>query len=120
MRCWLLVCLVLFLGACTTIDAHKAPDVDFPTLNIIEHHVGGDVVLQQCYKYVPLWLKLLGGIPEGCAEVYFDLNECHIWVRSDFPSPSVLEHERLHCKGYDHPGDDTINKAWLQYKESLL
>ena len=121
LRTFLLVLsTTLLTSACTTIDQHKLPDQDFPTLRIIEHHVDGGKVIDACYKYVPLGWKLLGAVPEGCAEVDFEANTCTIWVRGDYPSKRVLEHERLHCKGYDHPGDDTINKAWLQYKESLL
>jgi hypothetical protein len=29
----------------------------------------------------------------------------------------VVEHERMHCQGYDHPGEDTARRAWEAYKQ---
>lgn len=115
----LLITLLLVVG-CTIINQHKMPEPDFPALKVVLHEVDGGVVFNACYKYVPLWAKLLGAVPEGCAEVNFEDNTCTVWVRSDYPDKRVREHELLHCKGYDHPGDDAISGAWIQHRNKLL
>ena len=116
----ILLCLLALATGCTTIAKHNPPPADFPALRVVEHHVDGLAVIRACYKYVPVWARLLGAIPEGCAEVWFAEGECHIYVRGDYPDARVLEHERLHCRGYDHPGGDEIRAAWVRYKAALL
>lgn len=116
----LLVGLLVILSGCTTIDYNKHPDPDFPQLTTIEHHVDGGEVHRQCYKYVPMWMRLLGAVVEGCAVVDFEKNTCDLWVRGDYPDKRVYDHEIAHCRGYDHPNDDAINGAWRRYKQELL
>lgn len=112
---------LLFLSGCATyIDKHTAPPVDWPNLTVRVHHGDGGEIIQRCYRYLPLWLKLLGGLPLGCALVDFERNECTIFVRGDYPDRAVLEHEKMHCKGYDHGTDSVLADAWATYKKMLL
>jgi hypothetical protein len=47
---------------------------------------------------------------------------CDIWFSLDFPpGQREIEHERLHCKGYDHIGGDVMKRAvaaWRGYLAS--
>ena len=66
----------------------------------------------RCAKYVPFGL-----FPEACAEFYFDRGECHVWYSRQFPPLQyVKEHERLHCRGYDHPGETTLKDILVRYR----
>jgi hypothetical protein len=111
---------VTVLMGCTTIDMQRTPPVDFPSLAVRIHAVDGGAVIRACYKYVALGWKLLGAIPEGCAEVDFEESTCTIYLRGDYPSKRVLDHELLHCRGYDHPGESSIRDAWEAHRKELL
>lgn len=105
----------LALSACTVMNEHRAPDPRWPALNTIEHEVSTFEMLRRCYQYVSLPMKLAGGIPFACAEINLDENRCDIWFTAD-SDPFILEHEHLHCKGYDHHGDDQLRNflaEWL-------
>lgn len=97
-------------GGCAVIDRHEQV-AGWPKLRIIEHYVPDDALRRRCAKYVPLGL-----MPEACAEFYFDRGECHVWYNADFrPQPYVIEHERLHCEGYEHAGDTTLRDVLARY-----
>ena len=53
-------------------------------------------------------------IAEACAIVDFDLNRCDIILSEDFPEHE--EHEQQHCKGMDHVGGNTLERAWQEWK----
>ena len=111
--------LVLLAGCATTIDNHTPPPSDWPTVAVVENQVSVGVLYQQCWKYVPEWMKWLGAIVEGCAEIDFKKNVCTIWVRGDgFANAAIMEHERLHCQGYDHIGDSILRDEWEHYKQT--
>lgn len=114
-----LAIVAVVIAGCTTIDLGNPPPADFPTMRVTIHHVHGGEVFKACYRFVPLYQQLLGAIPEGCAYLDFAANTCTIWVRGDYPSKRVLEHELLHCKGYAH-GDDEFYRAWEEYRKELL
>jgi hypothetical protein len=70
------------------------------------------VMRDHCARYVPV-----GQFAEGCVEFDFDAGRCDVWVSADFPPADyVVEHERLHCAGFDHIGDDNMKNVL----ESLL
>jgi uncharacterized protein YceK len=105
--------LSLLANGCTSIDRHTDPPSDFPRLevsvNYVPHHQMRDI----CSKYIPAFAS-----PEACMEWDFSKKTCTIWLSKDFPPhPSVVEHEKLHCKGYDHIGDSTLRDAWTTYKK---
>jgi hypothetical protein len=92
-------CLVATLVGCTTVSTE---DVVFrnaipPTI----HHVYFGEMLARCYKYTPLWIKLLGGIPFACAEWDLNKNTCDIYISENAPD-WMLKHELEHCNGFGH------------------
>ncbi len=91
-------------SGCATIDTHSLT-AGWPDLMLIEHHVPHAEMRDRCGIFVPF-----GSSPEGCAIFKFQDRECHVYVSADFPSARVLEHERLHCKGYDHVGSTDMQK----------
>lgn len=96
--------LVFSLGACTTIG-HE-PVEGWPKLEVIEHHVPHHVMRDHCAKYAP-W----GSYPEACAEFNLAEGRCDLWFSADFPPPQAfIEHERLHCAGYDHVGEENMSR----------
>ena len=106
--------LILLLAGCSTIDTHTAPPRDWPNLRIVEHRVPHNVMRDRCAKYTA-W----GSYPEACAEVNFAAMRCDIWFSADFPPlPEWVEHERLHCSGHGHEGEEnTLAVAWTRYKQ---
>ena len=102
----LLACLPLGGCAGLMIDAHTRV-ADWPALKIVEHHVGEAEMRERCARYAPAFTS-----PSACTEFYFDLHEAHIYVSKEFPSASVLAHERLHAAGYDHRGSDAMARLW--------
>jgi hypothetical protein len=103
------VLLCAFTASCSVMMGHE-PVAGWPQLEIVEHHVPHATMRDRCAKYVGF-----GSSPEACAEFDIANRKCHIWFSSDFPpQPFVVEHERLHCKGYDHAGSTNM-AAYLEY-----
>jgi hypothetical protein len=107
-----LFCLApLLAGGCTMIDQHERV-AGWPDLRLVEHYVPEKVMRERCAKYVPF-----GFLPEACAEFYFAQGECHVWYSADYPPTHyVMEHERLHCRGFDHPGDTNLRDVLARYE----
>ena len=100
------------LVGCATIDQHVPPPDGWPALRVIEHHVPHAVMRDRCSRYVPWYAS-----PEACAEWHFIRRECHIYFSADFPPPAwMVEHERLHCLGYDHPGGTAARDALARWR----
>jgi hypothetical protein len=106
--------LIVMAGGCSTIDRHEKV-AGWPELRVVEHYVPHDVMRGRCAKYVAF-----GFLPEACAEFYFDRGECHVWFDADYPPATyVVEHERLHCAGYDHPGSSGMRETLARYHARL-
>ena len=105
--------IVAALAACTTIDQHKAAPADWPQLEVREHVVSTPEMIWRCYATLPLFMKLMGGVPIACA--FVSESGCDIYVTGWTPQ-HVLEHEREHCAGRDHVGDSTLADWWAAYK----
>ena len=92
--------LLVLLSGCTIVGHHKTEN--WPVLDIVEHYVPEKEMREVCSKYVSFGMS-----PQACAEFRFEFKRCDIWFSSDFPpTQSMIEHERLHCQGYDHLGSD--------------
>ena len=92
------VLLAALLGACTTIAHEKVEG--WPQLQIVEHYVPHAQMRDRCARYVGFGMS-----PEACAEFDLAAGKCHIWFSADFPPQRfIVQHERLHCAGYDHAG----------------
>ena len=107
---------LLFLGvsllqaACTPIDTHE-PVADWPILTVYEHYVPHHVMRDRCAKYTAF-----GSSPEACAEFNLVERRCDLWFSADFPPmKAVIEHERLHCEGYDHVGSTNMRDFLAVY-----
>jgi hypothetical protein len=97
-----LVLLALLLTACTIIGHEKV--ADWPALEVYEHYVPEAQMRERCSKYVAFGMS-----PQACAEFDFARSRCDLWFSSDFPpTRGMVEHERLHCRGYDHIGMGTM------------
>jgi hypothetical protein len=96
----LLSCLILIsVVGCTTVStSNRVFDKEIPPTI---HHVYLGEMLSRCYKYVPWYLKLLGGFPFACVEWNTEKNTCDIYISKDAPD-WMLEHELEHCKGFGH------------------
>ena len=99
----------LFLGACTTIGHEKVEG--WPQLTVVEHYVPHHVMRDRCVKYTPF-----GSSPEACAEFNLAELRCDLWFSADFPPPKAfIEHERMHCQGYDHVGETNMRDFLAGY-----
>lgn len=105
--------ILLGMAGCATIDEeHRV--AGWPELRVVEHYVSDDAMRQRCSKYVAF-----GMLPEACSEFDFGRGECHVWFSKDFPPAGfVVRHERLHCQGYDHPGETTMRDILARYREA--
>lgn len=107
MRRTLLAATVLLAGCATTIDLSRRPPADWPQLEVVVQRVSEAEVKRICANE-----NLLIGY--ACTAVYFDTRKCFIYLASS--DPEVLAHERLHCLGYDHPGESTMRNAWTRWR----
>jgi hypothetical protein len=106
----LLFPLFLSLGACTSIGHEKVEG--WPQLTVVEHYVPHHVMRDRCVKYTPF-----GSSPEACAEFNLAERRCDLWFSADFPPPKAfIEHERMHCAGYDHVGETNMRDYLARYQ----
>lgn len=98
--------LVLALAGCTTIGHEKIEG--WPELTVVEHRVPARDMRERCRKYVGFLQT-----PLACAEINLATKRCDIWLDAGFAPAWVVEHEHLHCKGFDHVGS-TAMREFLQ------
>lgn len=84
----------------------------WPELEIHEHRVDGREMLERCRKYVGF-----GAVPLACAEFNLQARRCDIWLSKSFAPATIVEHERLHCRGYDHVGSTGMRDFLARYRE---
>ena len=105
-----LVLLALVTSACTVIGHERV--ADWPALEIVEHYVPEAQMRERCVKYVAFGMS-----PQACAEFNFARNRCDLWFSADFPpTRAMVDHERLHCRGYDHVGMGTMAGILARYR----
>ena len=100
--------VLLALASCSTIDPNNRVAA-WPDLRVVEHYVSGAEMYAQCKRYVSA-----GMLPLGCAAFHLDAGECHLWF-DERPARWVVEHERMHCLGYDHVGDDSMARMYREW-----
>lgn len=100
----LLLCFNALWAAagCSTIDMRAGFPPDWPELRVVVHK-SGFLGNRQC-----------NGMIGGCAVPDFCSRRCDVFLQID--SPAIEAHERAHCAGYDHPGDDTMKALWANYQ----
>ena len=102
---------LLALTGCTVVNEHKLPPADWPALEITVERNGFWETQEKCGRNVAE--VLLIGPALGCMWVNFDEMRCRIYLWLDV----VLEHEMLHCQGYDHYGSSDLADYWEQWKK---
>jgi hypothetical protein len=109
------ICLFLFfLAGCTTVGHERVEG--WPALEIVEHHVPHHVMRARCAPYAPAFMNV-----EACAQFDFAAAKCHIWFSADFPPPKAfVDHERLHCQGYDHVGERVMAQMLQRHLAASL
>jgi hypothetical protein len=107
--------LIAAAGGCTTIDSHVRVD-DWPELKIVEHDVSFSEMRTACKPYTPPLMT-----PLGCTVFYLDAGEAHIYVAKQLKFKFLVDHERLHAAGYDHPGSTNMKEMierWRAKKQA--
>jgi hypothetical protein len=68
---------------------------------------------ERCEKYVGFGMS-----PLACAEFNLPAKRCDIWFSADFPpTREIVRHERMHCAGYDHAGETTMQRILTRYRD---
>jgi len=83
----------------------------WPELRMVEHRVPAAQMLERCRKYVGF-----GAMPLACAEFNLAARRCDIWLNESFAPRAIVEHERLHCRGYDHAGATAMREFLARYQ----
>ena len=92
-----------FVAACSVIDHQRVEG--WPELQIVEHRVPAEEMVARCQKYTGA-----ASLPLACAEFKLAARRCDIWLSESFAPRAVVEHERLHCAGYDHVGSTNMKR----------
>ena len=106
----LFIIATLMLSACSTIDAHTPAPSGWPALRI--------VIVDDPYadKGIEVYCSPsnLFAYHMACAVPDFAQQTCFIYARSR--DKWLIDHEKLHCAGYDHPGGSSIRKIMNYWK----
>ena len=103
----------LALSACAGIDYSKAPPVGWPELDI--------VVIAQNLKEVQVTCRndFLPKVQiRACAQANFSSGICRIFT-SNPDNIDLMEHEKAHCRGYDHPYESSIRDGFQSYQNMI-
>src|SRR5688572_29565577 len=104
-----LAVLAALAAGCATMDHERVEG--WPELQIVEHYVPVDEMRARCRKYVGF-----GALPLACAEFNLAARRCDIWLSRSFAPRSIVEHEWLHCRGYDHVGATNMRDLLERYQ----
>jgi hypothetical protein len=105
--------LAALLAGCAVIG--REPVAGWPELTIVEHRVSAAQVRARCSKYAGPALLVL-----GCAEFHLAARRCDIWLIERLSPSFVVEHERLHCRGYDHAGETALRDLLDRHRDAAL
>jgi hypothetical protein len=95
--------LFFVVAGCSTI-AHERVE-GWPELQIVEHRVPAEEMVSRCQKYTGA-----AALPLACAEFNLVARRCDIWLSQSFAPRAIVEHERMHCAGYDHVGSTNMKR----------
>lgn len=100
----------LIAGCAGTISSNPPP-ADWPELKVSVISLPASEMLDTCTQNGVLLSET------ACALISFSFKTCTIVGRDDRPmSPFIERHERDHCRGKDHVGEDTLRRAWEKWK----
>lgn len=99
--------VALLLPACAMLSEERVPG--WPELRIVEHYVPHAEMRDRCARFVAF------GLSEACATFDLEARRCDLWFSADFPPQAfIVRHERLHCGGYDHAGEDSLKRLLVR------
>jgi hypothetical protein len=108
----LLALAAALAAGCSIMGHHKVEG--WPQLEIVEHYVPHAEMRDRCKPYVGWGME-----PAACAEFDLARGKCHIWFSADFPPQKfIVDHERLHCAGFDHIGSSNMQRFLAQHLAS--
>jgi len=98
LRSWFCLAFPLALGACAYLPANEEwePKPGHQALPATFAQVDGQGIRSHCGDPRGVYLH-------GCAVRDFDKHVCVVYTRAD-PQKWLIDHERRHCDGWDHPG----------------
>lgn len=98
MRAWPVMAASVLLGACAHLVAEEEwePQASHPPLPATFVVADAATIAQQCGDPPGIYLH-------GCAQRDFEKLSCTVYTRAG-PPQWLIEHERRHCDGWDHPG----------------
>ena len=86
----------------------------WPELAVVEHYLPHKLMLARCAR----WAN--GLAPLACAEFDFAAARCDIFYSAERrPSRELVQHERLHCQGYDHAGETAMREQLAQWNRKI-
>lgn len=106
-----LLAVTFALSACASIDTHRVPPADWPQLAVRIVTQELRQVQRTCRN--DFWPQ---NQVNACAIADFAHRTCYIYTWTD--DAAVLEHERAHCAGYDHPGESGMRDAWTNHQRA--
>jgi hypothetical protein len=104
-----LLVLAAALAGCTTIGHERVEG--WPELVVTEYRVPAAQMRERCRKYVG-FLQ----VPLACAEFNLAAKRCVIWLDAGYAPAWVVEHERLHCQGFDHVGSTAMRDFLVRWR----
>ena len=116
----LLLSLLTANAYADNMDWNRAPPADWPTLTIKQAVVSSHELVQLCHR------QAMEGMYGGCAIPDFASRSCRIYLvmvpigeNWSMSNIEIWEHERGHCRGYDHRGESAMRDAWAAYKHNI-
>ena len=105
--------VVLALSACSTIDYARRVE-GWPELTTEVHRVTSAEVRDACSKYSAAFSSAM-----ACSEFLMAEKVCRVWLPNDLPGDTAFleDHERAHCRGFDHPGSDAMQRMLDEWKK---
>lgn len=98
---------LLLLSGCSVMDYSRAPPSDWPALTVTVERMAFGPLQAKCGGN--LFVQVL-----ACPWVNFTARTCVIYTSTD--DEAVLDHERDHCRGYNHVGDSRVSDMWRHWK----